>query len=481
METGDREDRRDDQQHEEDPGGGPRVAKTQSHSIPGRSAGRRRLGGSRRIAPTPAAATRLPSRRSSRPASWRRASGTATLRLGAARCRAAAGLPAAGQERVRPDAPAAYAQKMSRQRTVDRGRPRRRCSATHGPRRDPAEMADDRERERQGDRGELVEERLDCVDEPGHRHILAATASTIGGPWRPTRQPHRPPKSARRRVSRRAPTLPAPDGARSARLRDHARVVPAPPADQARAGPHGANDGDRARRSPRSSPKAASRSSAGPRMPASSTDAAPPTRGSSTCGSARRGEDLRPRLPEPRFRAGGSPARNRRPRGLTPHKPGLTRGPIRPIDAAISMGVGGQGGCRALRRCCALSPRLTTFLGLLAAALTALLLTAGTASAAIAPPCAARPVPDVAGTFSDRSQPFPTTRTEASPHPLLRDRVHARQHRRSERRPHDRRALRQVCTRPRQVSRRHQRADMKSQRRTTPRTGRRSAATARRS
>ena len=35
------------------------------------------------------------------------------------------------------------------------------------------------------------------------------------------------------------------------------------------------------------------------------------------------------------------------------------------------MGVGGQGGCRAPRRCCALFPRVTTFLGLLGAVLTA--------------------------------------------------------------------------------------------------------------
>jgi hypothetical protein len=80
------------------------------------------------------------------------------------------------------------------------------------------------------------------------------------------------------------------------------------------------------------------------------------------------------------------------------------------------MGVGGQGGCRALRRCCALSPRLTTFLGLLGAVLTAMILTAGTAGAAIAPPWCGTPEPDAAGNLPDGSQPFPTQPNGSFPH-----------------------------------------------------------------
>ena len=69
------------------------------------------------------------------------------------------------------------------------------------------------------------------------------------------------------------------------------------------------------------------------------------------------------------------------------------------------MGVGGLGGRRALRRCCALSPRLTTFLGLLGAVLTAMMLTAGTAGAAIAPPWCGTPEPDAAANLPDGTSP----------------------------------------------------------------------------
>ena len=50
-------------------------------------------------------------------------------------------------------------------------------------------------------------------------------------------------------------------------------------------------------------------------------------------------------------------------------------------------------------------PRLTTFLGLLAAVLTAMLLTAGTAGAAIAPPWCGTPEPDAAGNLPDGTSP----------------------------------------------------------------------------
>jgi hypothetical protein len=63
-----------------------------------------------------------------------------------------------------------------------------------------------------------------------------------------------------------------------------------------------------------------------------------------------------------------------------------------------------------------LSPRLTTFLGLLAALVTAMLLTAGTAGAAIAPPWCGTPEPDAAGNLPDGSQPFPTQPNGSFPH-----------------------------------------------------------------
>jgi Zinc carboxypeptidase len=64
-----------------------------------------------------------------------------------------------------------------------------------------------------------------------------------------------------------------------------------------------------------------------------------------------------------------------------------------------------------------LSPRrLTTFLGLLAAVLTAVFLTAGTAGAAIAPPWCGTPEPDAAGNLPDGSQPFPTHPNGSFPH-----------------------------------------------------------------
>ena len=50
-------------------------------------------------------------------------------------------------------------------------------------------------------------------------------------------------------------------------------------------------------------------------------------------------------------------------------------------------------------------PRLTTFLGLLAAVLTAMLLTAGAAGAAIAPPWCGTPEPDAAGNLPDGTSP----------------------------------------------------------------------------
>ena len=78
------------------------------------------------------------------------------------------------------------------------------------------------------------------------------------------------------------------------------------------------------------------------------------------------------------------------------------------------------------------------------------------AGAAIAPPWCGTPEPDAAGNLPDDLPTAPDPELPA--HPLLRDRVHARQHRRCERRPHDGRALRQVRSRPRQVPRGHQRA-----------------------
>ena len=52
-----------------------------------------------------------------------------------------------------------------------------------------------------------------------------------------------------------------------------------------------------------------------------------------------------------------------------------------------------------------MSPRLTTFLALLGAVLTAMLLTAGTAGAAIAPPWCGTPEFDAAGNLPDGTSP----------------------------------------------------------------------------
>ena len=80
---------------------------------------------------------------------------------------------------------------------------------------------------------------------------------TIGGPWRPTRQLPPPRRPTRQRGS---PSSASRFGGSSARRRssravDHARVVPAPPADQGRARPDRANHGDRALRSPAARPE----------------------------------------------------------------------------------------------------------------------------------------------------------------------------------------------------------------------------------
>ena len=63
-----------------------------------------------------------------------------------------------------------------------------------------------------------------------------------------------------------------------------------------------------------------------------------------------------------------------------------------------------------------MSPRLTTFLGLLVAVVTAMLLAAGTAGAAIAPPWCGTPEPDAAGNLPDGSQPFPAQPNGSFPH-----------------------------------------------------------------
>ena len=63
-----------------------------------------------------------------------------------------------------------------------------------------------------------------------------------------------------------------------------------------------------------------------------------------------------------------------------------------------------------------MSPRLTTFIGLLVAVVTAMLLAAGTAGAAIAPPWCGTPEPDAAGNLPDGSQPFPAQPNGSFPH-----------------------------------------------------------------
>ena len=63
-----------------------------------------------------------------------------------------------------------------------------------------------------------------------------------------------------------------------------------------------------------------------------------------------------------------------------------------------------------------MSPRLTMFLGLLAAVLTAMLLTAGAAGAAIAPPWCGTPEPDAAGSLPDGSLPPPAHPYGSFPH-----------------------------------------------------------------
>ena len=254
-------------------------------------------------------------------------------------------------------------------------------------------------------------------------------------------------------------------------------LVPAPPADQGRAGPDGADNGHRTRRPPPARPEqrhgARVAGPAGRPPPADSLlrrrKGRPP--------SAQRtgGEDLRPRLPESRFRAGGSSRRDRRPGGLT-SKTWLTPGSHQAIDGPISMGVGGPGRVPRPRRCCVLSPRLT-FLGLLGALVTAMLLTAGTAGAAIAPPWCGTPEPDAAGNLPDGAAVTDAPERKLPAHSLLRDRVHARPHRRGKRRSHDGRALRQVRSTAATSSTSSSTRSTRSRSAATTRTGRRSVAT----
>ena len=154
--------------------------KTQSQSMPARSGSAPASRGAHRwTAPTPA---------SSKPSAESKIVSTSRLEAsvgydepfdsGAARCRAAAGLPRARAAVRSPRCPPRTRRRCRASGPWTRGRQRRRCSAT----RDSATAIRPRwqriaSAERQElDRGELVEERLDCVDEPGHRHILAATA-----------------------------------------------------------------------------------------------------------------------------------------------------------------------------------------------------------------------------------------------------------------------------------------------------------------
>ncbi len=116
---------------EEDPGGGPRVVEDpepiDSRKIRQDAGAREDPGGQR---PSQQEQSRGPSRRSSRPAGWRRASDTRTLRLGAARCRAAAGLPRARAAARSPRCPPRTRRRCRASEPWTRGMQRRRCSAT---------------------------------------------------------------------------------------------------------------------------------------------------------------------------------------------------------------------------------------------------------------------------------------------------------------------------------------------------------------
>src|SRR5215203_3367846 len=211
----------------------------------------------------------------------------------------------------------------------------------------------------------------------------------------------------RRGVPRRPETVPAPDGRGRARVRDDASLVPAPPADQGRSGPERADHGDRARRSPAARPEQRHGAGVPGRAGRSPRAKAFLHRRKGRPPSAQRtgGGHLRPRVPESRFRAGGSPGVDRRPRGLTRH----TRFDPGTHPSYRCRGIDGRwwpGRVPRPQEVLPLSPsRLTTFLGLLAALLTAVFLTAGTAGAAIAPPWCGTPEPDAAGSLPDGSLP----------------------------------------------------------------------------
>ena len=270
------------------------------------------------------------------------------------------------------------------------------------------------------DRGELVEERLDCVDEPGHRHILAATAlrsATHGD--RPGNLTNCRRGSSRRRIPRGAP-VPAPDRSLRARLRDHAgwyllllQIKGAPDLTEQTTVTALADRLQLAQSSVTELVSRAQHAGLLERTPS------PPMRGSSTFGSVRRARrSSRARSGV----AGERPPGGYRPPGRLSPRNLFDSGSHPSYRWADIDGRRWPGRVPRPRRCCALSPRLTTFLGLLAAVLTAMLLTAGAAGAAIAPPWCGTPEPDAAGNLPDGTSPThpngasrtsPTTRSGA--------------------------------------------------------------------